>query len=320
MTVPTRTVTVAGRDDQDHPGIQNNPVAGAELEPREVEVDEVAVWEYVNAVGDEDYWAFRAATLARHRLDVAPLTVIDRDISARIVGVPARFGMHAKQEFHFHRPLIVGTTYRLTGRITEVTQRRGIGYFVSTSECAPVDRPDSVAMTSVYARAYRFPDNQYPRERRRPPVMLNTWLYENGAQTRAPFPQPGAVVEGRTSVLEQARLNLYSGPKSDIHTNNLVARRGGLGGTSAQGLMGTELEGELYRQLFGLAFFRRGSIASSYIEPIPSGVSLRAVCVVESSSAEEIRLRSAVATTKGVVVCVGTAGIRHWATDEEVGD
>jgi hypothetical protein len=318
LTATIRAVTVAGRDDEKYAGIQNNPAVGAELSAAEIEVDEVAVWEYVNAVGDEDYWAFRAATLARHRLDVAPLTVIDRDISARIVGVPARFGMHAKQEFQFRRPLIVGKSYRLTGRIIDVTSRRGIGYFVSTSECAPVDAPESVAMTSVYTRAYRFPDNQYPTDRKRPPVKLSNWLYESGAQTRAHFPQVGAVVEGRTSLLDQSRLNLYSGPKSDIHTNNMVARRGGLGGTSAQGLMGTELEGELYRQLFGLAFFRRGIISSAYIEPIPSGVSLRAACVVEASDELEIKLRSAVATTTGLVVCVGTASIRHWETDDEI--
>jgi hypothetical protein len=314
MTTIERTVTVAGRDDQDHPGIQNNPVAGTKLDPIYLSIDDVAVWEYINAIGDEDFWAFQAGVRAHHGIHLAPMTVIDRDISARNVGTPARFGMHAKQEFHFHAPLVVGGSYVITGDMTEVTTRRGIGYFESRSACAPTDDPSKIVMESVYTRAYRFPDNQYPKERRAP-VRLNEWLYENGAEARALFPDRGAIVEGRTLLLDQAQLNLYSGPKSDIHTNNMVARRGGLGATSAQGLMATALESELYRQLFGLSFFRGGSIRSSYIEPILAGVSLRAVCIVEDSSDDVIKLRSAVATTNGVVVALGTAEIRDWKND-----
>jgi hypothetical protein len=133
---------------------------------------------------------------------------------------------------------------------------------------------------------------------------------------RASFPSVSSIVEGRTTRLDQARLNLYSGPGSSVHTDNLVARRGGLQGTVAQGLMATELECELYRDLFGLNLFTRGEIKVSYVEPIPCGVDLRAVCVVESVTDAMITLKSAVATTSGDVVSVGTVFVRDWRSEQ----
>ena len=82
--------------------------------------------------------------------------------------------------------------------------------------------------------------------------------------------------------------------------------------------MATALETELYRDLFGLAFYKRGDVSVSYLAPISCGVSLRSACVVESVTDEEIHLRTAVATTLGDLVSVGTASVRHWSTEEDI--
>ncbi len=324
MDQQPRTLTmsqVGGREEAAYEGIQNNPVVGAELAPAVMTVDDQAVIDYVNAVGDEQFWAFQARVRARHGIDVAPVSLLDLHVGARRVGQGARVTMHAKQEFHYQRPLVVGETYRLVGAISDVYNRRGIDYLSTRGRCVSVDDPSRVYIEQVYSRVWRFPDNQYNRGSggaARP--RLSQWLYDNGALPRVPFPGVGAVVEGRTFLLDQALVNLYSGPGAGIHTSDLVARRGGLGGPVAQGLMATELESEMYRDLFGLAYFRRGCIKVAYVEPIRAGVHLRAACVVQEVSDEQITLRSAVATETGAIVSVGTVSVRHWRTDEEIDD
>lgn len=306
---------VAGRDDGFHEGIQNNPVVGAQLPPVDILVDDEYIRDYVNSVGDEGFWAFSARMQAMHSLKLAPTTIFDRDIGARLVGISARFALHAKQEFRFHGPIVPGEVYRLSGEVVDVTNRRGIDYFTTRALCAPLRDPSSVRVESLYTRAYRFPDNQYVK-RERQPIRIGTWLYDNMAMPRNAFPEVGSIVEGRTTLLDQARLNLYSGPGSGVHTDNLVARRGGLNGTVAQGLMATELECELYRDLFGLNLVKGGEVRASYVQPIPCGVELRALCVVESVEDDLITLKSAVATTSGDVVSVGKASIKNWRDAE----
>jgi acyl dehydratase len=309
---------VAGRDDQSHEGIQNNPVPGAKFKPVDLAVDEQSIRNYVNAVGDERFWAFQASVLARHGVHLAPLTLFDREVAIRLVGVSAGYAMQAKQEFRFRAPLLVGEIYRVSGEVREVTKKREIGYFSTLATFAPLSDLSSIHLEAVNTRAYSFPDNQYSPARERPPVKVSDWLYSNGARLRALFPSVGAVVEGRTSLFDQARVNLYSGPDSNIHTDDAVARRGGLEGTVAQGIMATELECELYRDLFGIAYYRGGDMRTSYIHPIRCGMELRAICIVEEAGDDLLKLRSAVATSTGLVTSVGTASVRNWLTDGNV--
>lgn len=309
---------IAGPDDTVHEGIQNNPVEGAELPAVDVRVDDELVRDYVNAMGDEGYWAFSARVRAKFGAEVAPVTLFDRDIGAKLVGISARFALHAKQSFSFRGLVTPGATYRLTGHVASVTQKRGIDYFAMETSCAPVDQPGEPLLESLYTRAFRFPDNQYNQAEPRSPRRFSGWLASQGAKARELYPNVGAIVEGRARLFDQARLNLYSGPGASVHTDNLVARRGGLNGAVAQGLMATALETELYRDLFGLAFYKRGDVSVSYLAPISCGVSLRSACVVESVTDEEIHLRTAVATTLGDLVSVGTASVRHWSTEEDI--
>lgn len=293
-------------------GVQNNPKIGDKLKPVDILADEEFVRDYVNATGDETFWAFRAGVRARHGVDVSPLTMFDRDIGARLVGISARFGLHAKQSFTFHGPIAPGGKYRLAGEVVDVFEKRGIEYFTTRCYCHPIDAPDTVLLDSLYTRAYKFPQNQYPQNREERRARLSDWLQASGARAREPFPRPGAIVEGRTRLLDQARLNLYSGPGSGAHTDNLLARQGGLKGTVGQALMLTELESELYRDLFGIDFYHKGSMRSSFIATIPVGIEVRAATVVESVGDDGLTLRSAVASTTGDLLSVSTATIRDW--------
>lgn len=299
-------------DGQEYEGVQNNPEVGAPLTPVKIPVDEGLVREYINAVDDGTFWAFQARVLACRDLDIAPMTLFDRDIGAKLVGYNARFAVHAKQSFKFLRPLIVGKTYDLSGEISEVTTRREVGYFSASTVCAPVDDPSAVSMESVYTRGYRFPQNQYGSRNDRERLKLSKWLYTNGARMDAKFPAAGSFVEGRTAYIDNAHVNLYSGPIAGIHTDKRVARRAGFDSPIIQGLMATELECELYRDLFGISFFYGGSVNASYIALIPCNVELTATAVVVRAEKDEIELKGAVAMQNGDVVSVSSVLARDW--------
>lgn len=296
--------------------VQDDPFVGAPLPQTDVEVTDRSVQMYVNAVNDETFWGFQARVLARTGVKVPPLMVVDRDMTARIVGGPGRgIGFHARQEFRFLSPMEVGKDYRITGEVTEVREKRGIGYFTTRTVCAPVNDPDAICQESLYTRAFRFPQQSYPKATVRAKLTVTDWMREHGFDTGAVFPSVGSFVEGRTSTLDHTRLALYSDPDAAIHSDPVVSRRRGLRTIVAQALMATELECEMYRDVFGLAFYKRGTIVAKYIDPIPVDVQLRAICIVTAVSDEEITLESAVAASTGEVVTIGTVTVRNWKND-----
>lgn len=304
---------IFGLDDgQEYEGVQNKPEVGAPLSPVEIDVDDGLVREYINAVGDGGFWAFQSGVLGRNDIYLAPLTLFDRDIGAKLVGFNARFAVHAKQSFKFLSPVIVGESYCLSGEISEVTTRREIGYFAASTVCSPTEDPSRVCVESVYTRAYRFPNNQYSSRRDRGALKLSKWLYDNGARMDVRFPSIGASIESRTAIVDSAHVNLYSGPNSGIHTDESIARRAGFDSAVVQGLMATELECELYRDLFGLNFFYGGSVSASYIATIPCNVALTATAVVVRSGSHDLDMRTAVAMGNGDVVSVSSVHAKNW--------
>jgi hypothetical protein len=296
--------------------VQDDPYVGAPLPSADVVITDRSVQIYVNAVNDETFWAFQARTLAREGIKVPPLMVVDRDMTARIVGGPGRsIGFHARQEFRFNEPLEVGKTYRISGQVTDVSERRGIGYFTTRTVCAPVDDPGLICQESFYTRAFRFARQQYPKSTGQAKLSITDWMNQHGFDSGAVFPAIGSVIEGRTSTLDSVRLALYSDADSVLHSDPVLSRRRGLRSIVAQALMATELECEMYRDMFGLAFYKRGHILAKYMDPIPVDVQLRAMCIVTSASPEEITLDSAVAATTGEVKTIATVTVRDWMND-----
>ena len=154
---------------------------------------------------------------------------------------------------------------------------------------------------AVFTRAQSFRGQQYQRSDATVRPSVASWLASAGA-TRAPFPARGSVVEGRSRLITQERLDRFLGPGPNFHTDADLARRLGFPSTIAAGVMATEVECELYRELFGLALFRSTRMAVSFVAPIPQGVTLRPVCVVESADADGLVLQATVATEAGLPV------------------
>ena len=282
-------------------------LCGLTLVPQRFLLDRELVDSYILGVGDEGYGAFAAAVAWREGRSIAPLTIFDRYMSTYLVGNGALagrlppFGVHAKQQWAFHAELLVGHEYELRARVRDVQARRNREYLSIDCDCVDVVEPDRVLVEAVFTRAQSFEGQQYQRTQAGDQPSLAWWLAEVGA-TGASFPSSGAVVEGRSRQITQERLDLFLGPGPNFHTDAALARRLGFPSTVAAGVMATELECELYRELFGLTVFRTAQMEVNYVAPIPQGATLRPVCVVQSADADAVVLRTTVCDDSGVAV------------------
>jgi len=285
-------------------------LSGLALVPQRFTVDSERVDTYLRSIGDEGFVSFAAAVTSREGVRIAPLTIFDRYMSTYLVGNEALagklppFGVHAKQTSRFCGELLVGHDYELVGGVRDLQVRRNMEYLSVTCNCVDVLEPDKVLIEAVYTRAQAFQRQQYGRSEGRVRPSRADWLAQAGADASARFPAEGSVLEGSSRRITQERLNLFLGPGPNFHTDPALARRLGFEGTIAAGVMATELECELYRELFGMRLFRAAELDVSYVAPIPEGVDLQPVCVVERSDADATVLRSAVCTGSGALVTI----------------
>jgi hypothetical protein len=313
---PTMTSRIPKPPSDSEHRVQDDPYIGAPTLSFDVAVDDRAVEMYVNAVDDQTFWGFQSRVVATSGERIAPLLVLDRDLTARSVGGPGKgHGFHSGQTFRFLEPIEIGLVYAIRGEVTDVFEKRGVGYFTTRTTATPIDQPDRVFQESLYTRAFRFPENRYPAPQTGFKLSFSEWLDSNGYVDGLAFPAPGAIVEGRTSFIDQARMALYSDQEAALHSDPVLSRRRGLPDIIGQALMATELEAELYRDMFGLSLFRRGTIEAKYIDQIPNDTKWRAAAIVQSVTDDEIVLKSAVASSAGQVVTIATVTVRDWKHD-----
>jgi hypothetical protein len=109
--------------------------------------------------------------------------------------------------------------------------------------------------------------------------------------------------------MTQSSMNLYSRPRSNIHTDRRVARRGHPD-TLVQGLMATALECELYRELFGHRWYTSGRISVKYIAHIMTGACLTPLGVVVANEDGRLELQTAVSNEQQEVLTVGMVSVQ----------
>ena len=105
-------------------------------------------------------------------------------------------------------------------------------------------------------------------------------------------------------------MDLYSGPGSNLHTDVLIARRRGRPDALVQGLMTTALECELYREVFGGAWYTSGTIAVKYTDNIIANACLTPFGIVVANSAGRVELRTTVYNEKQELLTVGSASVK----------
>jgi hypothetical protein len=303
-----------GRGDVDSDSGATADLAGLELEPQHFHVDAELVAAYVDAIGDDGFAAFAAGVRWRHGLDVAPVLLLDRYMSTYLVGNPAwagrlpSFGVHAREHFRFRREVLVGRDYVLEATVGALEHHGHIDHLPVHVRCVDAADPAVPCIEAVFTRGQGFGGNRYGRagaERRRP--SLDEWLRDAGAGS-ASFPKAGAVLRGRSRRITQVHLDRFLGPGPNFHTDLDVANRLGFPTTVAAGVMATQVECDLYRDVFGLDLFRAGDLAVRYVAPIPEGVELQPVAVVVDEEGP-LRLRTAVATEAGLIVTASEFGL-----------
>ena len=284
------------------------PDVGLRLGPTRIVATGQLIRGYLNSTGDQGFAAHAASIKLATGLDIAPPTMLDRDVGAKLVAGSYRGGyaLHAKQTFRFHRPLERDATYTIEGEIVDLFTKNEIGYFTAEASC--LSEVGEAAFTSSYTRAYLFPGDRNPdRQAARPRPSLSAYLDQHGADAAAVFPAVGSVLEGTPRRITRGLMNLYSGPGSNAHTDIGIARRAGNADTIVQGLMATSMECELYREVFGAAWYSGGEISVSFIRPILAESVLTAVGVVVGTDEGRIDLRTAVFDQQQLLVTVGTA-------------
>ena len=287
-----------------------DPVIGEELGPKQLVASTEFIRSYVNSTGDEGFARHAATMRLATGTSIAPPTLFDRDLGTRLFSsrYTSGYSLHAKQAFEFRRPLEEGVAYTITGKLAKIYRRNDIDY--ATVEAACVAPGGETAVVSEYTRAFRFPEDRYkhkPPERIRPTVA--SFLEQHRATRAAGFPAVGSVLEGVSRRMTQALMNLYSGPGSNIHTDVPVARRRGHPDAIVQGLMTTALECELYREVFGEAWYTTGTIAVKYIDSIIADACLTPLGIVVAQSGGRLELRTTVYNEKQELLTVGSASV-----------
>ena len=283
------------------------PAVGDRLGPNHVVVTSALIKSYVNSTGDHGFPEHAATIKLATGLAIAPPTILDRHVGAKLVAgkYAAGYALHAKQSFNFKRSLERDTEYTIEGRVVDVFTKNEVGYFTVEASCE--SEADEAAFTSSYTRAFRFPGNRNPnRQPARPRPTLSAYLDEHGASAAAAFPGVGSVLEGTPRQITRKLMSLYSGPGANTHTDPAIARRAGNADAIVQGLMATSLECELYREAFAAAWYTGGNISVSFIRPILAESVLTAVAVVVGESEGRIELRTAVFDHNQELVTVGT--------------
>ncbi len=285
----------------------SEPSVGDRFGPNRIAVTGALIRSYVNNTGDQGFAAHAAAIKLATGLEIAPPTILDRDVGARLVAgaYAGGYALHAKQTIRFERPLERDAEYTIEGELVDVFTKNEIGYFTVEASC--LSAAGEPAITSSYTRAFRFPGNRNPdRQSARPRPGLAAYLDQHGADAAAAFPEAGSVLEGAPRRITRSLMNLYSGPGANTHTDASIARRAGNADAIVQGLMATSLECELYREVFGPAWYSGGEISVSFIRPILAESVLTAIAVVGGDGEQRIELRTAVVNQDQELVTVGT--------------
>ena len=282
----------------------------------EVTVTAEAGWvaSYTNSTGDWGFSAHQARIVLDTGQPIAPPTLLDTNVGARLAALryespetnPTMYGLHAKQEFRFENPLIVGQQYTIAGRTVDVYERNGIKYF--TIEAVVSDLSGQVAFTSGYTRAFEFPGKRHPT-RVQTPLTVPEFLTDRGFNNSV-FPNVGSMLHGRPRVISQELMNLYSGPGTYVHTSKLTAKTRGLRAPIAQALMITSLENELFREAFGLQWYRSGEYRTRYIRPIPAESEIWTMAVVKSNDGERMELACSSFNEDGVAMTITDVAVR----------
>jgi acyl dehydratase len=263
-------------------------VVGDELGPVEIAIDDQYIKRAAFSVDDYHPWYFSADNPFGRR--VAPAAALVADL-LRLLNTKfdpnSEQGIHQKEEAWIHSPALLGERVTLSGRFVDKYVKRDKGYIVTDAEARSVEdgrlivRHRSTEIARIEPGTELGTTSSAPGSDRR---VTGEWptdvvpLDQLHADVR-----PGTPVVGGRKEVDQAQMSIFSNVQAfwhTIHTDLEAARRAGLPGTLAQGLMESLYLSEFGTQLFGASWFTSGWMLTSYLQPVYAGDVLDARGVV----------------------------------------
>ncbi len=226
---------------------QHEVHVGKDLGGRAAVVDDATIARYEAGTG---------AAAARFALDgtrVAPATLFHSEVYRSLAWyLPNVFGnLHARQEWEFYAPLIVGTTVRTRSTVVERYVKRDRDYVVN--EVLITDEQGRWLQRSrthqSFLAAERHGTLVVDRERERRPDRRFT-IGEG----------PGEEIPPLERVITRAMCVAFSGPEKNYHTDEGMARALGFPDIVVQGMLSVCFVADLMAHAFGLGWHLAGKL------------------------------------------------------------
>lgn len=277
-----RQAVKARRDAGAKPPVYEEVVVPEELGPIDVLVDEARVKSFAFSQDDYHPWHFgaspfghaigHAAILANDLLTIY-YTAYDRH---RVVG------LHTEESLHFHSPIEVGETAKITGCYVDKYERDGRGYVVLEARAVGQDGRLLVSHRGIEIMRVDpgdVVDDGNEREGRdervgpQRPGRIDasydeTLGFAGSAEPGLDAGAPIAPIHKLVSSEQMAIFSLIGEFQRNIHTDLEVARRGGLETTICQGQQQAAFLAELCTRFFGAAWFASGQLRVKFIQPL----------------------------------------------------
>lgn len=292
-------------------------LVGHELGPVEIAIDDQYIKRAAFSVDDYHPWYFSADNPFGAR--VAPAAALVADL-LRLLNTEfdpnSEQGIHQKEEVWIHSPAVLGERVTLSGRFVDKYVKRDKGYIVTDAEARSaadgrlIVRHRSTEIARIEPGTELGTTSSAPGSDRR---VLGEWPTDVAPIGRLhPDVQPGTPVIGGRKEVNQAQMSIFSNVQAfwhTIHTDLDAARRAGLPGTLAQGLMESLYLSEFGTLLFGASWFTSGWMLTSYLQPVYAGDTLDARGVVvgrrPSATGVEIELETWLENQDGKRPAVG---------------
>lgn len=172
-------------------------------------------------------------------------------------------GIHAKDEVAFSNPATLGCRYQTTWEYVDRYERRGRPYLVIEATIRAED--GSEVLRRKLFRTITTDAKPIAAKDQATPVDSAQAV----SKLRDPSdPLVGMRIYGRPKVMTLERLQMFSGPKRNIHTDKEAARRAGLRAPIASATQSMGHVCELLIDYFGGGWLQGGTLKATFVRPI----------------------------------------------------
>lgn len=269
---------------------------GEEFGPVEYVPTAETISKYVEAVGDPHPWYSNSPFGG----PIAPPTIAALFQSWALrsaFSIPAGT-IHAKQEFEFLHPIKAGMRVLCAGKIEDKYMKRGRKYVEIRTRASDMQGRELVRSKIVMVLPSEKEEGEGRKARRSEQAV-----------------RVGEEIPPVTKMITQEVIERYaeaSGDFNPIHIDPEFARRAGLGGTIAHGMLTLAYLSQMLMEFFGEGWVQGGHLSVTFLAPVRPGdrITARGTVVDAVREGQRVRLIAEIwcENQRGEKVIVGRAG------------